>query len=541
MLPQHARNDVQSLKTKPVQHVAPVQQVRQGQQMFPGSRTPLIRQGPPVKQIPQVQQAPPIKPGPPVQQTLLMQQTPPIQKTPPLQKEENAALVQLKQMVNARAAAVSVPMPTISSPQSLALSRLTPSRLPPHAHSTSQSPLPPRPQHSFTPQPITIAPLDPNQIPGAPPDHELRPPMPHHIQPQTQHGQFSFYPGPQFRPEPPLSSFPRTRPPLQRMQGPPPLRPLGGRPQSRPYMERPPPPYPAMAQGPRRPPMSYAMTRPHQLTPLPVPHQPQRPPQMHPQVARHPLPMQHQSPRPPLSHAMTRLPTKPASKSPLANEPLIKPVRLSGKTVSCILRHSVGQRYALVEALARLYFPQCTLPEFQKVLRDDLNIPLEELTTIEEQEFIKFYDLPVKSLKCKTVASISQFEAFFHHLKFIFKDKMFPTKQASPGSQRMTRTPNMSSTARSSPGIARNPKISPTVVRDSPIAHNSMPNSSDGSDSAYNQGGSRSSTPSEASGPSKRPASADSNSAGPAVKKAKTLGNVLAKLKQKQEASLAPK
>ena len=219
---------------------------------------------------------------------------------------------------------------------------------------------------------------------------------------------------------------------------------------------------------------------------------------------------------------------RPTGLTTSAGEPLIKPVRLSGKTVSCILRPTTGERYALVEALARLYFPQCTLQEFQKALQDLLRIPLEELTPVEEQEFINFYDLPVRSLKCKTIAPIRSFEAFFQHLKYLFKDK-----KASPKTSPSSHPPNPAHTT-------------------PPSAHQSQHSTS----SSHPRGttptpseGSRSSTPSEGSGPTKRPASADSSgSAGPSKKPRtgpghaapqKKLGNVLAKLKERQEHQLA--
>ena len=121
--------------------------------------------------------------------------------------------------------------------------------------------------------------------------------------------------------------------------------------------------------------------------------------------------------------------TPPPAPSPKA---MIKSLQFEGKTVSCLMRDGEKDPYALLEALVRLYFPLCSLNDFQSALEQVLNIPVYQLTNEEEAEFIKFYGLRVKSLRCKSIVSFEEFQSNHGQLKYIFSSSDAPKAIVEP-------------------------------------------------------------------------------------------------------------
>ena len=87
---------------------------------------------------------------------------------------------------------------------------------------------------------------------------------------------------------------------------------------------------------------------------------------------------------------------------------VIQQMNVCGKTVSCLV-NSNG-KFALVEALCKVFFPHKKLDHLRTALESSLNIPYYQLSKEEEQAFIKFYDLPADNLTCRTVINVHHFE-----------------------------------------------------------------------------------------------------------------------------------
>lgn len=102
-------------------------------------------------------------------------------------------------------------------------------------------------------------------------------------------------------------------------------------------------------------------------------------------------------------------------------ESRIQQFRFQEKTISCLERN--GRNMALLEALCRVYFPQCTIEAFSEALGTALHAPITELTPAEEALFIIYYHLPTDALKCRRVVDIRHFAAFFPQLTYMLKDR----------------------------------------------------------------------------------------------------------------------
>ena len=78
-----------------------------------------------------------------------------------------------------------------------------------------------------------------------------------------------------------------------------------------------------------------------------------------------------------------------------------------------------------------MYFPNCTLEEFQFALEKSLQVPLVKLTEDEERSFISFYNIPTKTLMCNKVIRLAEFQELIPQLKCMFRDKI-------PGGEKIT-------------------------------------------------------------------------------------------------------
>ena len=100
----------------------------------------------------------------------------------------------------------------------------------------------------------------------------------------------------------------------------------------------------------------------------------------------------------------------------------IQQFRFEGKTISCLERD--GHNMALLEALCRVYFPQCTIDAFSEALGTALHAPISELSPAEEALFIIYYHLPTDALKCRRVVDIRHFASFFPQLTYMLQDRV---------------------------------------------------------------------------------------------------------------------
>ena len=109
--------------------------------------------------------------------------------------------------------------------------------------------------------------------------------------------------------------------------------------------------------------------------------------------------------------------------SAVVNKPgsRIQQFRFQDKTISCLERN--GCNMALLEALCRVYFPQCTIEAFSEALGTALHAPITELSPAEEALFIIYYHLPTDALKCRRVVDIRHFAAYFPQLTYMLKDR----------------------------------------------------------------------------------------------------------------------
>ena len=79
------------------------------------------------------------------------------------------------------------------------------------------------------------------------------------------------------------------------------------------------------------------------------------------------------------------------------------------RMLTCILRGKLKARYALVESVMRLYFPQCKLEEFIQYLASELSVMLHTLKKREEKALIKFYGIPTDRLHTNLIIKLKDF------------------------------------------------------------------------------------------------------------------------------------
>ena len=110
--------------------------------------------------------------------------------------------------------------------------------------------------------------------------------------------------------------------------------------------------------------------------------------------------------------------------TPALGEYLIKPLLFEGRAVSCLIKPSIDEAFALIEAVAKLYFPAATITDLQLVLIEQLQIPLYTLSKKEEMAFINFYGLPTNHLKCNRAISLNYLQKCVNKLRVIFSSKV---------------------------------------------------------------------------------------------------------------------
>lgn len=101
----------------------------------------------------------------------------------------------------------------------------------------------------------------------------------------------------------------------------------------------------------------------------------------------------------------------------------IQPIDFHGKKISCLVKEDTNQQFALIEAISRVYFPQCSLDEFINAVATVLQISIYQLNRDEEKAFITFYGLPTESLKCNKVLNLRELDQFMPQMKYMFRDR----------------------------------------------------------------------------------------------------------------------
>ena len=111
----------------------------------------------------------------------------------------------------------------------------------------------------------------------------------------------------------------------------------------------------------------------------------------------------------------------------------IQRIEFLGKTVTCLKSGQNAEKFALVEAIGKLYFPRGDIRRFQHVLAEILKIPTRELTRDEEAAFISSYGLKISRLNCRRLVSLKTLLAYMPQLDYLFGEGT-SNKRAMPGS-----------------------------------------------------------------------------------------------------------
>ena len=107
-----------------------------------------------------------------------------------------------------------------------------------------------------------------------------------------------------------------------------------------------------------------------------------------------------------------------------------------GKTLPCLLRGAEEEGYALVESVMRLYFNAYSLPHLLHLLQHVMNVCISHLNTVEEQAFIRFYNLPVKAMRYKHIIRFSDLQHNFQAIdRYLASTSQMPSPNMKTSSQ----------------------------------------------------------------------------------------------------------
>ncbi|XP_070177651.1 uncharacterized protein [Littorina saxatilis] len=148
----------------------------------------------------------------------------------------------------------------------------------------------------------------------------------------------------------------------------------------------------------------------------------------------------------PTSHQQSKPAVLPAPDEHLKLVASIKAVMSHGKSISCMRRDCSERKgnLCLVEAVAKLYFPKCSLAEFVHALRNVLQINLPVCTQTEAKAFIHFYNLPVTSLNDNHMIDLDDLNNYFPQISYMFRHAAADSSTALAG-----KPPVMNTTRRS--------------------------------------------------------------------------------------------
>lgn len=101
-------------------------------------------------------------------------------------------------------------------------------------------------------------------------------------------------------------------------------------------------------------------------------------------------------------------------------------ILVHGKKISCMQRCGEFRNgsFCLVEAVLKLYFPNCRLSEFVSALRNVLRINLWKCSQPETDAFIRYYKLPVSKLNDDSMINLNDLIHYFPQISYMFLHAM---------------------------------------------------------------------------------------------------------------------
>ena len=186
--------------------------------------------------------------------------------------------------------------------------------------------------------------------------------------------------------------------------------------------------------------MSHKFPTPRQHHPNLASHL-SRPSKEHPQrhPYRHGAPNVQQAGQRPVV-VNTSTPKKAAARRPY---PIVKSVKLDGKSLSCILLDSSRIHYTLLEAVCRAYFPKFRLLDFIHIIEYTFRLNISHLAREDEECIIRFYGLKANALQCLKVVKVTDLEQKFTEIKdFIHKQMKAMGIEVKDESSKPVRAPN---------------------------------------------------------------------------------------------------
>jgi len=100
---------------------------------------------------------------------------------------------------------------------------------------------------------------------------------------------------------------------------------------------------------------------------------------------------------------------------------VIEPVYFRGRTISSLRRPADDNRYVLLDAVCRVFFPhQQNVSGFMRAAETLFHIPDVRMSDETERQFIGFYKLPTDRLRCNKLISLDLLADIFPRLEAMF-------------------------------------------------------------------------------------------------------------------------
>jgi len=104
---------------------------------------------------------------------------------------------------------------------------------------------------------------------------------------------------------------------------------------------------------------------------------------------------------------------------------VIEPLSFRGRTISSLRRPADSNRYVLLDAVCRLFFPQQhNVDGFIRAVETLFHIPDVRMSEVEEQQFISFYKLPTDRLRHNKLIRFDLLIDIFSRLEIMFSVDM---------------------------------------------------------------------------------------------------------------------
>jgi len=126
---------------------------------------------------------------------------------------------------------------------------------------------------------------------------------------------------------------------------------------------------------------------------------------------------------------------------------VIEPVSFRDRTISSLYRPTDGNRYVLLDAVCRVFFPnQTNVDAFLRSAETLFRIPDVRMSSDEEQQFIRFYKLPTDQLKHNRLIALDLLTNIFPYLVYMFSSEVDAADGRLIGTV-LPRLPNLSTAA----------------------------------------------------------------------------------------------